>query len=105
MSMNKVQPSRKAWIDACQQAIDEELRPLGQHKLKLEWVMSERKHRRLARVRWRAFAIMLERNPNYSIAGIGRVSDRDHTTVLFGLKKFYASKTLTPVLQSPTLEA
>lgn len=41
----------------------------------------------LSRVRWRAFRHLLDSNPNWSAAGLGRVSGFDHTSILRGMRR------------------
>lgn len=74
------EPSRQEWIDAARQAAKE---AEVSHR---EILVGERKHR-VARARWRAFQAILEQNPKLSVAGVGRISGFDHTTILHGLKR------------------
>ncbi len=45
-------------------------------------------------VRWRAWRAMKDRNPRYSVAGIGRVSGFDATSVRYGLMRLAESAPL-----------
>lgn len=50
-------------------------------------VMAGRKFRPAVIARWRAFQQMLDEFPNMSMAGLGRVSGFDHTSILHGLRR------------------
>lgn len=55
------------------------------HGLTVQDLTGPDRHRPIVRVRWRAMAEM--RREGYSLPQIGRALKRDHTTIIYGLRR------------------
>lgn len=76
----RLTPSKAEWVEiASQIAREAKLRPSD--------VLAGCRYKAAVRARWAAWKEVLDRNPNYSIAGLGRTSGHDHTTILHGLQR------------------
>ena len=51
-------------------------------------ILGGSRHRPVGRARWQAFKTLLDRYPNYSIAGLARTSGFHHSSILYGLSRF-----------------
>lgn len=73
-------PSKAEWVAiATQKAQEARVSP--------SLVMSGSKRKGARSARWEAWKAILEANPGYSIAGLGRVSGFDHTAILHAMKR------------------
>lgn len=73
-------PPQEIWTAAATQAATEAGVPLAQ-------VVGPFKNRKAATARWRAWKHVLDQNPQYSIAGLGRASGWDHSSIIWGLRR------------------
>ena len=78
--LGRTEPPASAWINAA----SHEAREAG---LRPNLVLAGCRHREFAFARARAFKTVLDAHPNCSIAGLGRVSGFDHTTILAGVRR------------------
>ena len=84
----KIVPSRSAWVATASVVAKE-------FGVSPEAILDRKNRGRVCSnityVRWVAWAAMLRRNPNYSIAGLARTSNYTHGAILRGLKKLRES--------------
>lgn len=75
-----LEPSKDEWIDAAKIEAAKAMVPLAH-------VLGGKTYREAVRARWAAWKAVLDANPNYSIAGVGRISGYGHDTILHSLKR------------------
>lgn len=56
-------------------------------KVSPKHVLGRMRGRAVVRARWKAWRTLLDADPNYSIAGLMRVTGWDRSTIAFGLKR------------------
>lgn len=73
-------PTEGEWIGAATQAaLEAGIYP--------QWVLGTGSTRRVSRARWKAWKMLLDSNPDFTLAGVGRASGYDHTSVRYGLRR------------------
>lgn len=77
---DKNTPSIAEWrIAATRKAMEAKVRP--------EAVLGKDRERAVARARWAAWRELLDSDPNYSMAGLERVTGCDRASIMYGLKR------------------
>lgn len=74
------QPPAEEWIRLATESAKE-------HGVHPDHVLSGKPSRRASWARWKAWQRILDSNPRYSIAGVGRVSGHCHSTIIKGLRQ------------------
>jgi hypothetical protein len=74
------QPPADVWINACR--TEAALAGVG-----VKSVLMGHLSKPVVRVRWKAFARVLNENQYYTVIGLARTSGFDHTTILYGLAR------------------
>lgn len=73
-------PSSKSWRRAAEKAAYD-------HWIPVEWILDGRGEMRVRKARWDAWSYLLAENPGYSLAGIGRLTGWDRTTIAAAMKR------------------
>lgn len=78
-ALAKHKPSRKRYVELLLSAVGEN------SKFGLSDLLGHRKREPLPQIRWRAWAILRAEGASYP--GIGMVAGRDHTSILYGVRR------------------
>lgn len=78
--MGYVTPSRTTWIATAATVAREEGIPVGA-------IVGGGQTKPVWRARWKAWKAVLDKNADYSVAGLARISGWHHTTILSGLRR------------------